>query len=323
MDTDRCSKSLILKRLVILAAAGLLALCAARTSAYLTDRTQSDGTARTAFMDFSTHGHGAEADLSAEQMHLKPFEKGESFQVSFRTVYNGDTDCYVLPGLLLRVENADGSALSLSDGTETKALKDKEARLISGPFLCQPGDPLEYIYTVTVEEAPHPVPLQFDYAFSLAAVQVNLNGSVTDGSFPKEAVFEDILHRYKGEETASVSLRGFTAWNGPEKVWDKNLGMPAGTAAARLVELTPVSEPGNSPACTASWYMAGENGPVMRSPVEEAALTLRMNSLCPEASVRYELENEAGIAASPIYIVRLKGEEIDIDEEQYIPDHSD
>ena len=319
MDKIRDCKLKLIKKGIVLSAAGLMAFSAVKSSAWFTDRAGADVGTRTAFLDFSLNGHAAECDLSEEQGHLLSFHKGESFRVIFRTAYNGNTDCYALPRLRI-LSDDPGAGIEISDGTDTAGSSGKEVMMTSCPAHVRPGDSLEYVYTVTSLTDDNPMALR--YEFSLAAAQLEGNQTIADTNIPYDEIFDDILRKNNLTAQDEVSdIYGFTACTRPEDVWDFHLQAPPGNGYIHAVRLKPEIQPGNSPAFTTSWFLQQEAGEqeVLHAGNEDASLILRLSGALPEAAVRYELKNEAGISASPVYTLRLKGEEITYEEQDYDP----
>lgn len=319
MDKIRDCKFKLIKKGIVLSAAGLMALSAVKSSAWFTDRAGADAGTRTAFLDFSLNGHAAECDLSEEQGHLLSFQKGESFRVIFRTAYNGNTDCYCLPRLRI-LSDDPGAAIELSDGTDTARSSGEETMLTSAPEYVREGDSLEFIYTVTSLTDDNPMGLR--YEFSLAAAQMEGNQNIIDTDVSYDEIFDDI--RQKNDMTAWDELSdiyGFTACTGPEDVWDLHLQASPENGFIHAVELRPELQPGNSPAFTTSWFLRQEAGEqeVLHAGNEDARLILRLSGALSEAAVRYELANEAGISASPVYKLRLEGGEIAYEEQDFDP----
>lgn len=319
MDKIRDSKLNLIKKGIVLTAAGLMTLSAVRSSAWFTDRAGADAGTRTAFLGFSLNGHAAECDLSEEQGHLLPFQEGESFRVIFRSAYAGNTDCFCLPRL--RILSDDPNAcIQLSDGTDTAEGSGGEVLLTSAPGYVREGDPLEFVYTVTSLTDNNPMALR--YEFSLAAAQTEGNQNIIDADVLSDKIFDDI--RQKNDMTLSEEdpeIYGFTVCTRPEDVWDIHLQAPPGAGFTHAVELKPKLQPGNSPAFTTSWFLRQENGEqeVLQTANGDERLILRLSEALPEAEVRYELSNEAGISASPVYRLRLDGEEVSYEELEYDP----
>ena len=325
MDTHCSSKLSILKKWTVLAAAGLLALCAVRASAYYTDRVYADNGAKAASLNFSIQGHAAEADLCEDRDHLLPFSEGDSFQVTFRTRYTGNTDCYVLPKLEVFLSGTSGREQIRLELEDTEALfENGTAALISDPQLVRPGDLLEYTYRIAIDKSERDLPLKADYAFSLAAAQRSLNEFAEDKTVSSGEIFEEIVRRFNDYEADSL-IHGFTAYICPEEVWETGGGAPLSAGQTHIVELMPKISEGNRPEHDTVWYLGAEAGEAVKyfPGRETPGLALRLSSSCPETAVRYELINEAGISASPWYIVRLDGEEVYYSEQDYTPQHDE
>ena len=92
------------------AAVVLFALGTAAASAYYTDMARAEDRISVAAMDFSTEGCGILADLAQEGQHLLPFSDGESFEISFKSVYNGNIDCIAVPRLLVEAARPSSSS---------------------------------------------------------------------------------------------------------------------------------------------------------------------------------------------------------------------
>ena len=325
MDTHRSCKLSFLKKGTVLAAAGLLALCAVRASAYYTDRVFADNGAKAASLGFSIQGHGAEADLCEDRDHLLPFSEGDSFRVTFRTRYTGNADCYVLPKLEVVLGGTSGREQIRLEREDAEALfENGTAILISDPQPVRPGDLLEYTYRIAIDKAERDLPLTADYAFSLAAAQKSLNEFIEDETVSNQEIFEEILRRFNLDE-AENHIHGFTAYIRPEEVWETGGGERLSAGQTHIVELAPEVLEGNGPDHETVWYLGAETGDETEyfAGREARGLTLRLSPAQPETAVRYELINEAGIAASPWYIVRLDGEEVYYSEQDYTPQHDE
>ncbi len=289
-------------------------------SAYYTDVVKAEDSIRVAGLDFSIDGYGILADLSEEGQHLLPFSDGESFEVSFQSRYNGSVDCIVIPKLSVTAENAGaGDIIEITDGSSQQRITDGSADLYSDPFICSPGENVERIYRITIVKHEGADPLLFDYDFTLAAAQAYANAGLMEERVGKEAAFDSIADDYHGTRDAVI---GFTDLIGASDTCDLESGMfLKNRPRSHVVKMVPEITPGKGPEHAVTWYLiqdGAESGPF--TPGEDDGLTLLLRS-GNGAAVRYEAVNEAGIAASAVYELKIEGEEVQISEKAYEPDY--
>jgi hypothetical protein len=296
----------------------LFALGTAAASAYYTDMARAEDRISVAAMDFSTEGCGILADLAEEGQHLLPFSDGESFEISFKSVYNGNIDCIAVPRLCVEAEHfSSGDVIEITDGNGQCRMTDGAAVLCSEPFYCSPGDSVERSYRITVLHHEGDDPLLFDYDFTLAAAQAYANTELTDES--GETVFSRILDDYEGVRDTVI---GFTDLTGRKETRDLVSGMMMDERPRRhIVEVKPQIREGNRAEHRLRWYLMKDGA--VRGPEEPASGVLKICLSEPDGmtAVRYEAANEAGIAASPVYEISIKGEEVQCIEKPYDPDY--
>ena len=293
------------------------ALGAAHAAAYYAAEIDTVHEVKTAEITFGGEEDAVEEDYSEMDSRILPYQDGDSFEVGFRTVYTGNVPCIAVPRLNVKAGNfSPGDRITVSDGKNVGILKDGEADLYSDPRPVQPGEMIECVYRITIAGHTGEDPLLFDYDFGIAAVQEANNEEFLDGNAGGEEVFDEIRDKLDGKESEAA---GFTDYigTGEEEGADEE-------RRSYAVELIPSVTAGFTENYLFRWYAAfpGEEEQLLSEGPQPSRMLVLSNAH-DGLKLRYEISNEAGIAASAILTVRTAGEKLEFEESVYEGDFSE